>query len=472
MWVATVANIDWPSKPGLSTAAQKQEIHALLDRHQLNGFNAVFMQVRPSADAFYASKFEPWSQWISGKQGKAPDPYYDPLTFFIDACHRRGMEFHAWLNPYRAIVNADNTITDSLHITRMAPDWFLRYGDNVYFDPGIPEVRQYFVNVTMDILKRYDVDAIHFDDYFYPYKIDQVTFPDSLSYASYGSEFPLIDDWRRNNVDMLVKELSVSIQSAKPYVKFGISPFGVWRNKDKDPTGSATQAGQTNYDDLYADILKWLREDWIHYVVPQIYWHIGFERADYPVLVDWWRKNAFGKHVYIGQGAYRINGLNQSDPWKNPSQMPDQLRLNRSYDEIKGSVFFSSKSMLKNPLGISDSLRTNLYRYKALIPVMPYMKAAAPGVPDGLMYEKDHRGNLLSWSGVYDTALAYLVLYRFKGTTTGSFEDPSNILAILPAGSSFYVDASAGKGRYTYAITAVNRLHVESNPSQTITVKR
>ena len=238
VWIATVANIDWPSKPGLSSTEQQKEFIEILDMHKANGMNAVIVQVRPCADAYYNSPYEPWSKWLTGEIGKYPAPYYDPLEFMIREAHNRGLEFHAWFNPYRALVNIDVGI-DSSSLVFKNPEWFVTYGKNMYFDPGLPEARKHTVNVIMDVVNRYDVDGVHFDDYFYPYRIAKTEFPDSASFEKYKGDFVSKDDWRRNNVDLLIKKLNDSINQVKPHVQFGISPFGVWRNKSVDPATCA-----------------------------------------------------------------------------------------------------------------------------------------------------------------------------------------------------------------------------------------
>ena len=273
-WIATVENIDWPSKKGLSVDSQKVEFIRQLDMHRRNGLNAVVVQIRPAADALYPSSYEPWSEWLTGAQGRPPSPYYDPLEFMIEETHKRGMEFHAWCNPYRAVFAIGKSSIVPDHITRQHPDWFVRFGNTLYFDPGNKEVQQYVTTVIRDIVRRYDIDGLHFDDYFYPYDIFEDRpghdFPDKASYAKYGNGMTE-GDWRRSNTDSIIVQVGRAIKEEKPHCKFGISPFGIWRNKRTDPEGSETQAGQTNYDNLYADILLWLKNGWIDYVAPQIY---------------------------------------------------------------------------------------------------------------------------------------------------------------------------------------------------------
>jgi len=505
-WIATVANIDWPSQFNLTTEQQKQEFIKLLNVMQSVGINAVIVQVRPAADAFYYSKYEPWSQWLTGTQGKAPKPYYDPLEFLVKEAHKRNMEFHAWFNPYRAVFKYETAQVDSNHITNTKPEWFFTYGPHKFFNPALPEVRTYVTKVIQDVVARYDIDAVHFDDYFYPYKRRDDTgkvidFPDSADFVKYNRKFPdslitvnVLDsdsnlisetipdttklftnkgDWRRNNVDLIIKMLSDSIKHTKPYVKFGISPFGIWRNKKEDSRGSETN-GYTNYDGLYADILKWQENDWIDYVAPQLYWEIGKKVADYKILVDWWAKHSYGKHVYIGQGLYRINS---NKAWKNPSEIPDQNRLNKKYKDIKGCIYFSAKFFLTNPNGVIDSLKNDIFKYPALIPSMDYLDTIPPGKPENLILLKNKRKKYLTWSQPYskektaiDTA-SYYVVYKFKGEQIGSLENPENIYKIirnntiqLPKGRLLF------RKKDTFAVSAVDRLHNEGK-AVNITVK-
>lgn len=470
VWIATVANIDWPSKAGLSTDEQQREFIEILDIHKSNGMNAVLVQVRPSADAFYNSPYEPWSKWLTGKLGKYPYPYYDPLEFMIREAHKRGLEFHAWFNPYRALVNIDAGI-DSASVVFKNPSWFVTYGKNMYFNPGIPEARHHTLNVIMDVVNRYDVDGVHFDDYFYPYRIAKVDFPDSTTFEKYKGEFTNRDDWRRNNVDLLIKNLHDSIKQVKPFVQFGVSPFGVWRNKSVDPLGSDTRAGQTCYDDLYADVLKWLREGWIDYVVPQIYWSIGYEAAPYEVIARWWNDHSFNRPVIIGQGVYKVNANNDAR-WKEPDQIGKQIRLNRQLPQIKGSAYFSSKSFKGNPLGLADSLKNNLYKLHALAPVWnttttfdrqyPVMFIARKSNIQ-LFWNENNSSNKLSAHSRY-------VVYRFSKNEKVDFV-PANMIAVVPFETT-YVDQTAKKGKkYTYIITSLDRYNRESEPSMGYSIK-
>jgi uncharacterized lipoprotein YddW (UPF0748 family) len=370
VWIATVDNIDWPQKGSQTVYSQKTEFIRQLEMHKKNGMNAVIVQVRPAADAFYPSSLEPWSQWLTGVQGRSPSPYYDPLAFMIEETHKRGMEFHAWLNPYRANFNIRSASIAKNHITRVHPGWFLTYGETKYFDPGNKQAQEHVVNVVRDLVRRYDIDAVHMDDYFYPYRIRGKEFPDEVSYKKSGTTLSKAD-WRRSNVDSIIKSLNAAIKKEKPYCKFGVSPFGVWRNKDADPEGSNTKAGQTNYDDLYADILLWLEEGWVDYVAPQLYWEIGHRLADYEELINWWSRHSYGRHIYIGHGIYRSGERNPA--WKNPQELPNQIKLLRQTPNVQGSIYFSSTSFDRNPNGWNDSLQNNYYRVPAAIPQMDWL---------------------------------------------------------------------------------------------------
>jgi uncharacterized lipoprotein YddW (UPF0748 family) len=369
VWVATVDNIDWPSQGNFNSDAQKVEFIQLLDMHQRNGLNAVIVQIRPCTDAFYPSPYEPWSEWLTGKQGQPPVPYYDPLAFMIAETHKRKMAFHAWMNPYRAVFNINNTTLSATHITKLHPEWFVNYGDKKYFDPGNKAALNYVVAVVKDVVSRYEVDAIHFDDYFYPYKLDNLSFPDNASYSKYGKGLTLAD-WRRSNTDAIISTLHQTIKATNANCQFGISPFGVWRNRDKDPiNGSNTVGALTNYDDLYADIVKWLKNDWIDYVAPQLYWEFGHKKAPFEVLLNWWSTHSYGKHCYIGLGIYKAN---TSAAWKDNKQLPRQIEAVRNTPNINGMIFFSSKNFETNPNGWSDSLRLQYFKEAAAIPIMPH----------------------------------------------------------------------------------------------------
>lgn len=471
VWIATVENIDWPSRRGLPVQQQQQEFINILNTQQRNGINAVIVQIRPAADAFYNSPYEPWSEYLTGTQGQVPQPYYDPLAFMIEEAHKRGMELHAWFNPYRAVFNASRNNVTSTHISRLYPQWFLTFDNRKYFDPGLPEVREYVTRVIRDVVRRYDIDAVHFDDYFYPYPVAGKNFPDGNSYRRYGKGMAL-DDWRRWNVDTIIQMVGTAIKEEKSWVKFGVSPFGIWRHRAKDPEGSYTRpGGLTNYDDLYADVLKWLKKGWIDYVAPQLYWERGHRVADYELLLNWWAQHGYGRHVYIGHGVYRIRS---NAAWSNPNELPVQITEARTLNTIQGSVFYSVKSFNGNPLGVEDSLRNHFYRYPALRPLMPWIKSDAPFPPYFVDAFERADGLHLHWADD-DTShrTNQYVLYRFTYGEPINLTDPTKILAILPQmPDPQYIDVSYVRGNlYTYVVTALNRLQVESHASDPLYMK-
>lgn len=356
IWVATVLNIDWPSKKGLSVESQKQEFIKILDNVKEWNMNAVFVQIKPVEDAFYPSKFSPWSEYLTGIQGQ--NPGYDPLKFMIKEAHKRNIEFHAWFNPYRLTMSGGIDKLSNDNIGKQRPDWTITYGGKLYLNPGIPEVNDYIVKSIMEVVENYDIDGVHMDDYFYPYKVKGEIYNDEEQYNKYGSNFLKVDDWRRDNVNKLIEKLYSSIKAEKKNVSFGISPFGVWRNISTDSVrGSNTKAGIQNYDDLYADILYWMENNWIDYVAPQIYWNQGFKIAEYNTLVDWWSKYAkeTKTNLYIGQAAYRIKD------WEKDDELINQIKYNRNSEEVKGSIFFSYSSLVKNPKGILEKIKNDVY---------------------------------------------------------------------------------------------------------------
>ena len=378
VWVATVKHLDYPSSSFLSVKEQKREFVEMLDFFSETGINAVFFQVRPAADAFFDSPYEPWSEWLTGEQGKAPHPYYDPLKFMIKECRKRGMQFHAWINPFRAVATIEFADISKNHVTNRKPEWFFTYDVNKYFDPGIPEVRKYIVKIIKDIVRRYDIDGIHFDDYFYPYPVRDennkiVQVPDYKTYQKYNSGFNNIEDWRRNNLDLFIKDVYDAVKNENPYISFGIAPSGIWRNKGKDPKGSDTR-GFAHYDYLYSDVLKWLKNGWVDYVAPQIYWPVGNKYADYKTLVEWWSKHTYGKQLYIGHAVYNAGKDAASRAWRNPEELPKQIRINRKTPEVLGSIFYRASSLKKNPLGFCDSLKNNYYKIKTTPPEIPFIQ--------------------------------------------------------------------------------------------------
>ena len=479
VWVATVDNIDFPSTKFLSSNGQQAEFVSLLEMHKRNGMNAVVVQIRPATDAFYPSQYEPWSEWLTGTQGKPPSPYYDPLEFMITETHKRGMEFHAWMNPYRAVFNIKRSSISPTHVTRLHPGWFVDYGNTRYFDPGNKEVQQYLANVVRDVVHRYNIDAIHFDDYFYPYRIAGKEFGDYQSFKKYGNGLDR-ESWRRSNVDSIIVKLSRVIKQENKNCKFGISPFGVWRNISKDPEGSNTTAGQTNYDDLYADILLWLKMKWIDYVVPQLYWELNHKVVAFQTLIDWWANHAYDRQMYIGQGIYRALEA-RSYAWKSRNELPNQIKLLREYPQVQGSVFFSSATFASNPNGWSDSLRNNYYKYPAIVPPMPWIDSVKPSRPE-LVFDSSKvaiYGNDVDLYLVEDSASKNLnryVIYNFEDIAKIDPADPKHITDIIVSGNNMYKfnlqNIPPQQNKLVLAASALTSTNNESELSRYIYLER
>ncbi|CCB77903.1 MULTISPECIES: glycoside hydrolase family 10 protein [Streptomycetaceae] len=365
MWVATVANIDWPSAPGLPAHRQRAELDTLLDTALTRRLNAVILQVRPAADAFWPSRYEPWSRYLTGTQGR--DPGWDPLGYAVRAAHDRGLELHAWFNPYRVANTADAGALVPWHPARRHPDWVVAYGGGLYYNPGLPEVRRFVEDAMLDAVARYPLDAVHWDDYFYPYPVAGRPFDDDAAYAAYGGDFPDRASWRRHNTDLLVRETAERIRRTRPGTRFGISPFGVWRNRSSDPLGSATTAGVQSYDDLYADTRTWVRQGWIDYICPQLYWSIGPGAADYAVLVPWWARTVEGTrtHLYIGEALYKQGG---SGAWSDPAELTRHLDLDARYPQVRGNAYFSAKDVAADPTGALRRVVRDHYPTRARVP--------------------------------------------------------------------------------------------------------
>jgi uncharacterized lipoprotein YddW (UPF0748 family) len=416
VWVATITNIDWPSKPGLSMGALKKEALDIITTQHAMGMNAIILQVRPAGDAIYPSALAPWSKYLTGEQGLAPSESDDLLEFWIDECHKRNMELHAWINPFRAALHSD----EILHISHPAlvnPHWTVEHNKRLYYNPGMPEVRQHILNVITDLVSRYDINGLHIDDYFYPYPANGEVFNDTATYISQlDFEHPIsIHDWRRNNIDLFVQEANNIIHQVKPWVKFGISPFGVWRNIADDPRGSDSRAGVTSYDNLYADVIKWAELGWIDYVVPQIYWSTQDEAANFIKMADWWNLNVTNRHLYIGHGIYKINGTQKH--WDNPQELKEQLRHTRQLENVKGSAFYSHNHFMRENNNLNSTLQDSVYKMPALTPPMPWLN----NMPPQPVSKVRRRSGALTWEmplGISTTnkPLRYIVFIdNFEG---------------------------------------------------------
>ncbi len=464
-WIATVLNLDWPSTSGLHPDVQREQLVSILDDLSDVGIQAVVFQIRTECDALYDSPYDPWSYWLTGTQGVAPAPYYDPLVFAVGEAHKRGMELHAWFNPYRARRQQDAYSPAATHVTVAHPTWIITCPDNFkLLNPGLPEVRDYVTQVIADVVTRYDIDGVHFDDYFYPYPEHNFTNQDDSAYAIYNKGLSRAD-WRRDNVNLLVKQVHDTIAAIKPHVKFGISPFGIWKNS------AAGTAGLEAYYTIYCDAVAWLQAETIDYITPQIYWNIGYAIADYAKLLPWWASVTNGRHLYPGQAAYRISG------WS-ASEMPSQIRLNRSTPNVQGSVFFRAQAGVNdNPRGFADSLRTDLYKYPALLPTMAWKDTVKPNPPGSLAYGRVTASSpaSLHWdlpavAPDGDTASRYAV-YSFDHLPAlpGELDDARN-LSMIAGGRNAVPKTPSFVGDVYYAVTSLDRNYNESQPSEVYVV--
>jgi uncharacterized lipoprotein YddW (UPF0748 family) len=461
-WVATVANLDWPSGAGLPADVQKNQLVSLFNTLQNAGINVVIFQIRPECDALYASTIEPWSYYLSGNQGSPPNPFYDPLEFAVQEAHARGMELHAWFNPYRSVRVIGLFPIHPSHVSITHPEWNITIGSFRFLNPGLPEVRSYVTNVIMDVVRRYDIDGVHFDDYFYPYPTNQITNQDDSAFAVHGGGMTR-GDWRRWNVNTLIKTVHDSIKAEKPRMKFGMSPFGIWKNGV--PPGIT---GLDAYSTIYCDAIAWLRDQSIDYLTPQLYWRIGGPQ-DYSALMPWWSDSAafYGRHHYPGH-IFRTE--------YSTSELPNQLRLDRANPKVDGGVWFRAQNFVSNTLGFFDSVRTDLYRHPALLPVMPWIDTIPPYFPRNIRYEPIAAGGpaVIRWDAPLvapdgETASRYVV-YRIENPTImpGDLDSSRNIVDVVGGLSSTPPPPVSGPAYY--AVTALDRNYNEGGPSNVLTV--
>jgi uncharacterized lipoprotein YddW (UPF0748 family) len=380
VWVATVGNLDWPSRRDLTTARAQAELLRILDAARDLGLNAVIFQVRPMADAFYDSPLEPWSDYLTGASGRAPNPWWDPLAFAIEHAHARGLELHAWFNPFRAGFVAKKTPLDASHISRRRPDLLRTYGTYYWLDPGEPDARRQAIDVITDVVRRYDVDAVHIDDYFYPYQERDarrrlIQFPDEASWREHGVRTGMSrNDWRRSNVDTFVEQLYHAVRAEKQHVRVGISPFGIWR-----PGHPATVRGLDSWAELYADTRKWLNNGWADYYAPQLYWRVAAPQQPYTDLLQWWsEQNPHGRHIWAGNIPNRVGS--RTNEWQS-DEILEQVRLAREHPGVTGNVHFSASSLLRNRGGLGDVFRNTTYRTPALVPASPWLSRAESAPP-------------------------------------------------------------------------------------------
>ena len=446
---------------GVGRDRMQQTLSYQLDELQKDGINAIFFQVRAEGDALYASQLEPWSRYLTGQQGLPPNPYWDPLQWMIEQCHARGMELHAWINPYRAKTKGTTALATN-HPYLRDPSLFIDYDGLILFDPGRPENRVWICQVACDIASRYDVDGIHIDDYFYPYPVAGVPIPDDASYFQYGQGMDR-GDWRRQNVNQFIKQMHESLRQVKPWLKFGVSPFGIYRNQSSDPSGSATN-GLQNYDDLYADVLMWVNNGWIDYCVPQIYWEIGNKAADYQTLINWWDKHAGKRHLYIGEDVERT--VKFAD-LKNPkvNQMPAKFKLHSQMRNVKGTVLWYSKAVADNVGNYGTVLRKSYWKSPALPPQMPFIDGSSPKKPLSVRDQWGPDGYWLMWKqpagNKWSDEVVRYVVYRFAQGERVDIGNSSKIVAITTQ-TQYKLPYENGKTPYTYVVTALDRMSNES----------
>ena len=462
IWVATVANIDWPTKRNASSEEQKQELITQLETIKQAGFNVVFFQVRTECDALYDSKIEPWSYWLTGTQGKAPNPMFDPLQVAIEESHKRGLELHAWLNPYRASRDSNLYVQSPNHVMKQHPDWIMTFKKYSMLNPGLPQVTEYIADVVEDIVTRYDIDGLHFDDYFYPY--DPITNEDTLVYLKYRDRNQSIEDWRRASINKMVKRVNGVLKSHKPYVNFSISPFGIIKNE------YAGTSGFNSYDVLYNDPLTWINEKTVDMIIPQIYWEMNHEKAAYSKLLPWWVTVKDDRLFAPGLFTSRMLA---SDYKGNISEIFDQVRMNRATSGVSGSVHFSAVALYKNYSGFTDTLMNDLHKYPALVPRMPWLDATAPNKPMKLSAKQiDGSGVQLEWKKPQGEEPHFYVVYKSVGGKKIKKNDNSNIVAIIPATENpkFIARVSGDEQSVLYSVTALDRRQNESRFSNTVYV--
>lgn len=448
---------------GKSTQEIQSMLSNQLDELQKDGVNAIIFQVRAECDALYESDLEPWSKFLTGVQGKAPSPYWDPLAWMVEQCHQRGMELHAWINPYRAKHGSTSMgqLSDKSVVVKQ-PNLCFSYDNLVLLNPGLKEAADYTCKVAADIVKRYDIDGFHIDDYFYPYPVAGKKIPDQELFQKNSHGFWNIGDWRRDNVSRFIKQLGETIHQVKPWVKFGVSPFGIYRNKRNDPNGSETN-GLQNYDDLYADVLLWVNNGWIDYCVPQLYWEIGNRAADYKTLITWWNKNAGKRPLYIGEDIERT--AKYADP-ANPKshQLPAKHKLHQEMHNVKGTVLWYAKTAADNVGNIGHTLRDYYWKYPALQPAMPFMDNKTPKGVKSLKFKWTEQGPMLTWKAPkgkkWGDVVNKFVIYQFKDGDKINLDDASHILKITTY-TSFKVPY-VKDGKSTFVVTALDRVGNES----------
>ena len=466
-WLNTIYQEQYSKQ---STLENQIYLCTLLDKLQKAGCNAVIFQVRPQSDAFYRSEIEPWSKHLTGAAGKAPNPEWDPLQFMIEQAHARGMELHAWLNPYRVTLNSKEKPPHG-HIYYNHSERFVKYAGKIYFDPAYKENRDYISQIVKDIVMRYDVDAIHLDDYFYPYPVNGRPFPDNNSYSKFGKGMNR-GDWRRQNVNLLIKQLHETIHETKPWVRLGISPFGIWRNKESDPNGSDTN-GLQNYDDLYADVTLWAKNGWIDYLIPQLYWELEHKAASTLRLAHWWSDHANKRHIYLGQSVKTTMDKPDIGESKEKNQLAHKISLSRNLPNIQGNCWWPGYSVTDNYKGIADLLEKKFQSSPAIVPAYTWIDSTPPDNVENLKATCSDDGiTTLKWNApesddIMQQARAYVV-YRFVHNQGINLDDATAIRSITyePRYSE-----RMPKGCFTYVVTVLDRANNESVNGRKINVK-
>lgn len=478
-WIATVINLDWPGSGGTFISnQQKAQLTTMLDSLKEAGINAIFFQVRSESDAMYESPYEPWSHWLTGRQGIPPNPFYDPLTLAVEEAHKRGMELHAWFNPYR-VVRGSGYPNHASHLSVQHPEWTLTFERNnapplILSNPGLQEARDHIATVIADVVRRYDIDGVHFDDYFYPYN-PTITSEDRETFNNDPRGFISIGAWRRDNVNLLVAQVADSVNTIRPSVKFGISPFGIWKNGV--PQGIV---GLDAYNVIYGDATAWLEAGTVDYLVPQLYWAFGGGQ-DYAKLAPWWaaRTRETNRHLYIGHGLHKADRATFDRSLFSSNEVPRQVRFNRARDDIQGSVFFRAKNIsVFSSGGFADTLRTNLYYTPALTPPMDWKDMSAPETPGTLTFVwTDANEVVLSWAAPVSSMpdVRRYAVYRVRSPvpppTAFAVDDPNNLIAVT-GGISFTdrPEMIAGTDPLHYFVTSVSANSIESEASNVVSL--
>jgi uncharacterized lipoprotein YddW (UPF0748 family) len=456
VWVATVANLDWPSRRSLPSAQAQAELIRILDAARDQGLNAVILQVRPMGDAFYDSAIEPWSDFLTGESGRAPSPSWDPLAFAIEQAHARGLELHAWFNPFRASFVSKRTPLAANHVTRRRPDLIRTYGTFYWMDPGEPDARRLALDVITDVVRRYDIDAVHIDDYFYPYQERDargrlIPFPDDATWNRIGVHTGMSrNDWRRSNVDTFVEQLYAAVRAEKQHVRVGISPFGIWR-----PGHPATVRGLDSYNDLYADSRKWLVNGWADYYAPQLYWRTNAPQQPYTDLLQWWHEqNPLGRHIWAGNIPNNINSGERG--WRS-GEILEQVRLTREHAGFTGNVHFSVTGLLRNADGLADAFRTAVYATPALVPATPWLGNGTPTQPD-VRAEPDAGLNATSLTFSTPASASRWIVHALHASGWHTMLLPRSVDAL-------YLDWQDGAPPQVVAVSYLDAAGIETKPA-------